>query len=859
MFQTMMGLLGDGDQSSPDEVMSTVTLGLSTDVPSPKDVPLHDDVAPVDDGTLPGEFPPAGDLPAPDVDVPAPADEASPFDDDEVLEEVRSQGYRMVEGIAGISEQIAHLEAARLRLIAELYSSDYMRPLTAPPSAHAEAKRLDRPLRDLDRYDTTRAELMARLYLRPSDARRLVETAVALTTRFPKTLAALSEGELDLVRAQIIGELGMPLADHHYDAARKLGTSPEDAETAAATIAGLLEEHILKKASTQGPTNLRDCLNRAVHRLDPDYATRTTRDNLASRQVTYRTNRGEGTGDLYAHLGDAEGQGVYAVLDSYARAARYGGSERSLNELRADALTHLILYGHMPDGSTPTNPLDIDIEDATIVPQVDPNTGDIQRDPTDPHCPPASQKINFFAKRPAQPGSNTTEHADEATPDNEPRRGSGTTTMNGAYAAVSTKPETASVNTVGQSRCECESGCNGGNGNAGSGRGGCSRGSDGTGANNSGSGSSGGDWSSSGGAGRNANRSGEGGSGCAGGLYSRSGLCAHVQITVGLNTLLGVDDEPAELAGHGPITAATARDLAFTLGSTWRRLVTDPVTGYLLDYGRKTYRPPAALADHVRARDVTCRTPNCTRPASHCDLDHVISWPAGATSEQNLATRCDIDHRLKHEGRWRHQLSTDPQHPPGTIVMVSPTGHVCLSRPHDYTDPWPERPPRKPNPPDLPSSSDLPDLPSSSDVPDPLGSPSSSEVPDPLGSPSSSEVPDSLGSPSSSDVPDSLGSPSPSGIPSAPSPSGAPGTPGPPNPSDPRNPSGAPGAPNPSDPPDPSCVPGALNPSGTPDTPGAPKPSGAPNPSGPPGERGALDALESRLKPPDEDPGEPPF
>jgi len=94
------------------------------------------------------------------------------------------------------------------------------------------------------------------------------------------------------------------------------------------------------------------------------------------------------------------------------------------------------------------------------------------------------------------------------------------------------------------------------------------------------------------------------------------------------------------------------------------------------------------LADHVRARDVTCRTPNCQRPATKCDLDHVISWPAGSTSEANLATECEIDHRLKHEGNWRHQLSSDPEHPPGTIVMISPTGHIYLSYPYTYTDPW---------------------------------------------------------------------------------------------------------------------------------------------------------------------------
>jgi hypothetical protein len=139
-----------------------------------------------------------------------------------------------------------------------------------------------------------------------------------------------------------------------------------------------------------------------------------------------------------------------------------------------------------------------------------------------------------------------------------------------------------------------------------------------------------------------------------------------------------------------------ARDLAFEAGSTWRRLVTDPRSGQLLDYGRTTYRPPVGLAEFVKARDMTCRTPTCTRPATNCHLDHVISWPAGATSQDNLQAKCDHDHRLKHEGRWRHQASTDPRHPPGTIIITSPTGHVYLSHRHVYTEPIRRNPAPKP-------------------------------------------------------------------------------------------------------------------------------------------------------------------
>ncbi len=98
-----------------------------------------------------------------------------------------------------------------------------------------------------------------------------------------------------------------------------------------------------------------------------------------------------------------------------------------------------------------------------------------------------------------------------------------------------------------------------------------------------------------------------------------------------------------------------------------------------------------------RADDRTCDV-----PAHRGDLDHVIRYPVGATSEANLQAACRRDHRLKHEGRWHHQLSDDPAHQPGTIVITSPTGHIYLSQPpaigltaNDLRTPNPARPMRQ--------------------------------------------------------------------------------------------------------------------------------------------------------------------
>ncbi|MGH3938272.1 MAG: DUF222 domain-containing protein [Pseudonocardiaceae bacterium] len=118
-----------------------------------------------------------------------------------------------------------------------------------------------------------------------------------------------------------------------------------------------------------------------------------------------------------------------------------------------------------------------------------------------------------------------------------------------------------------------------------------------------------------------------------------------ISVIVPITMLLGLDEHPGELVGHGPIPAALAREIAAE--GTWRRLLTDPASGTLLDYGRTTYTSPTGLADFVRARDVYCRNPICGQRAATADLDHTIPWPEGDTSEHNLYAGCRHDHLIK--------------------------------------------------------------------------------------------------------------------------------------------------------------------------------------------------------------------
>jgi hypothetical protein len=163
----------------------------------------------------------------------------------------------------------------------------------------------------------------------------------------------------------------------------------------------------------------------------------------------------------------------------------------------------------------------------------------------------------------------------------------------------------------------------------------------------------------------------------AGGIASWQGQRPAIQVTVALSTLLGLDDQPADLERHGPIPATLARRLAADPTGTWRRLLTDE-HGRLLDCGRTTYRPPNDLRDFVLARDRTCRMPGCHRSAGRCELDHVTSHQRGGpTSEANLHALCPRHHHLKHEAGWTVSRTFD-----GATRWQSPTGQIHTKPPN---------------------------------------------------------------------------------------------------------------------------------------------------------------------------------
>ena len=94
-------------------------------------------------------------------------------------------------------------------------------------------------------------------------------------------------------------------------------------------------------------------------------------------------------------------------------------------------------------------------------------------------------------------------------------------------------------------------------------------------------------------------------------------------------------------------------------------------------------RPGHELDRWVRARDHTCRSPGCPRPATGADLDHTLAWEHGGQSTaDDLGALCERDHLQKHDpdSGW-----TVVQPAAGTFVWTAPTGtrHVVTEEPYD--------------------------------------------------------------------------------------------------------------------------------------------------------------------------------
>lgn len=142
-----------------------------------------------------------------------------------------------------------------------------------------------------------------------------------------------------------------------------------------------------------------------------------------------------------------------------------------------------------------------------------------------------------------------------------------------------------------------------------------------------------------------------------------------VNVTVPIQTLMGVSDHPGVLSGGQVVPAGLARAIAADPDSTWHRMLVDPA-GAMVELSTKSYAPTPPIWRHVVAQWGGCFRPGCDQPATTSETDHRVPFPRGATSTTNLWPACEEDHKAKHAPGF--SISQDPV--TGSYVLRTPAG-----------------------------------------------------------------------------------------------------------------------------------------------------------------------------------------
>ncbi|GAA4662636.1 hypothetical protein GCM10025779_32680 [Arthrobacter cryoconiti] len=160
---------------------------------------------------------------------------------------------------------------------------------------------------------------------------------------------------------------------------------------------------------------------------------------------------------------------------------------------------------------------------------------------------------------------------------------------------------------------------------------------------------------------------------------------AQILLTVPFLGALGITDEPAELAGYGPIPESIARKLLGNSG-TFLRVLTDPVSNKPLDLNPERYRSRDVEKAVLRALAGSCYFPGCTNSVLDTDLDHLTSWDHGGRStSDNRRPACKRHHILKHfkddkDRHGRYRTDRDPSRAAiklrGWTPSTTPDGRV---------------------------------------------------------------------------------------------------------------------------------------------------------------------------------------
>src|SRR5450756_1115881 len=160
------------------------------------------------------------------------------------------------------------------------------------------------------------------LAMGPVAGSRKVETAAALASRLPRTLAAMSAGDLDSWRATII--------------------ATELSEASAQSCAAV-EALIFPAVLSEAPGAVTKRVRRVLARIDADAVRLKAAKERLDRFVQAYPSRVPGLTTWVASLPAADSAACWAAIDDLAHRMRGDDPTRTLEQCRADALVDLML------------------------------------------------------------------------------------------------------------------------------------------------------------------------------------------------------------------------------------------------------------------------------------------------------------------------------------------------------------------------------------------------------------------------------------------------------------------------------------------------------------------------------------
>ncbi|MFF2822421.1 DUF222 domain-containing protein [Arthrobacter koreensis] len=525
------------------------------------------------------------------------------------------------------------------------------------------------------------AEASTALNIPHMTAMQLISESTRLCTDAPQTLARLAEGKIALQHARIIldethnlptdileepatgtapgraappaagpgapdnGEPGQldlgldsqgpqsgPPSDHGSNEQAN-GDGPRDpAPGAGLTVRGAFERDLLAAAEGRTAAGFGRRARRLRESRFPDLIPVRHRQAKNQRRVSFQPLP-DGMSCLSAIIAAEKGQAMFAALTSAAKAGKHAGDPRTMDQLRTDVLTELLLGG---DPAADSPPDAGDFASGKGSPPSSAAEETLSATGTD-SSPSIISSPGTGSGRGPYPGSGTHPgHRPHPGKGSSSGDGSGTSTAPGPHADSDSRADAGSRSGSGQeSPTEAPA---------------APRRSPGQEATRP----------------RRAERHRQ---------RSRSKVRTEVMVLINADTRAGLDENPAELNGYGPISAETARAMILD-ALRWTPLIQDPSTGEILNVGR-TRRIPAGLKRWLQARDGTCRFPGCSVSVTHAEIDHTKPYAhGGPTDHANLEHLCPKHHRFKTLGHW-----TARQPEPGTIEWHSPTGRTYATGP----------------------------------------------------------------------------------------------------------------------------------------------------------------------------------